>query len=259
MRNQAINNGYYAYKSEDQYFKSRLSTNVYGGIQGNVDLLEFEGEKHVIGEGKINLDMDKSNNEFTKLFILNMLSRFTQEKEVFRIVISSPPLVYGRQKEILPEYLEGDFEVVHNGKRKNIVIDKIKVYPETITAYLANKNMFNGKNVIIVDVGGLTSNVVAIRNGSFTKDDIITIEHGMYHLDFKISQYLKSEHTERHISPDDIQYFRNVKDTVLDDVGVEMIYREHIDEIVEYMDFRNFDYNSDSYDMLITGGGTPAW
>jgi hypothetical protein len=184
-----------------------------------------------------------------------MLGRFCDSSDEFKICISSPPLVYGQQKEILPEYLEGKYEVVHNGKLKKIEIDIVKVYPETIMAYQANKNRFKGRNVIVIDVGGLTTIIAQIRGGSFTKDDIATIRKGMYNLDFKVSQYLNAEHTELNCDVDDIQYFRNCNDNVMNDERIVDIYREHIDEIIEIMDFKGFNYNSDSYEVLITGGG----
>lgn len=252
-----INNGYYQYKSiENQMFKSRLSIDNYGNIGGTADILEFDNNKYVVGVGKPNMSMDKSNNEFTKIFVLNMLSRFTQDKEVFKIVLSAPPLVYSKQKDTLPEYLISDnYEVVHNGRKKIISIDDVKVYPETIAAYLVNKDMLKGKNVIVLDVGGLTTNGVLIRNNNFTKDDVFTIRHGMYHLDFDVSQYLMSNNLEDgfNCEAEDVQYFRDNKDIILDCEGVNNIYMAFIDKIVEKMDDKNWNYLK--FEVLVTGGG----
>jgi pantothenate kinase type III len=256
MKIEPINCGYYQYKGlENNIFNSRLSKSVYDSIPGNCDVIEVNGEKYTIGVGKVNIDMDKTNNEFTKIFVLNMLGRFTGDKEIFKVVLSSPPLVYSRHKEVLPEYLEGRYEVIHNGRKKEITIEAVKVYPETIAAYLANRDKFKGKNVIVIDIGGLTTNAVLIRNGMFTGDDIITIKHGMYHLDFKISQYLLSINLESgfNCEPEDVQYFRDTKDEILEDEKVIDIYREFIDDILEKMDNKNWNYNK--FEILITGGG----
>lgn len=252
-----INNGYYQYKSIDnQMFKSRLDVDTYGSIHGNFDTLVFDDEKYVIGIGKPNMDFDKASNEFTKIFVLNMLARFTVEEESFRVVLSTPPLMYGKQKDTLPEYLINDrYEVRHNGRKKVINISDVKVFPETIAAYVANKDRFKGKNVVVIDIGGLTTNGVLIKNGGFGKDDIFTIRHGMYHLDFDISQYLISSVVEPgfNCEPEDVQYFRDIRDGVLDCEGVIDIYRRFVDEIVEKMDDKNWNYNK--YEILITGGG----
>jgi hypothetical protein len=242
MRILPINNGYYQVKSIDnQMFKSRLTKNVHGNLIGNNDTLEYDGEKHIIGVGKTSLDLDKSGNLFTKIFILNMLARFTVgERESFKIVISSPPGVYQMQKEVLPDYLVGEYDVVHNGKSKKIIIEGVKVYPEAICAYMANKpEQYKGKRVIVMDIGGLTTNVVQIKDNAFTKDDAFTFEKGMYNLDCKIADYLRSCHVENgfRCDVDDVQYFRDNKDLMLEEEEVVDIYREHIDSIVEMMDF----------------------
>lgn len=249
-----VNNGYYQYKSIDgQIFKSRLTINTHGNIVGNNDTLEYENESYIIGIGKPNLDLDKTGSEFTRIFILNMLGRFVgNDKETFKVAISSPPGVYKAQKEILPEYLIGEYDVVHNKKPKKIIIDDVKIYPETVCAYIANKpEQYKGKRVIVIDIGGLTTNVVQIKDNAFTKDDVFTIEKGMYNLDCKICDCLKGKH--RKCNVDDIQFFRDNKDVALDENDVLDIYREHIDEIEEAMDYHNFNY--ENYDMLITGGG----
>jgi hypothetical protein len=236
-------------------FKSRLSKDTFGSIHGTVDTLEVDGEKYIVGAGKVNMDFDKTNNEFTKIFVLNMLGRFTTDKENFKLVLSSPPTVYKQQKELLPEYLKGSYIIKHNDKLKQIVIDDVKVYPETISAYLVNRDGFKGKNVIVIDIGGLTTNGVLIRDNQFTKDDVFTLRHGMYHLDFKIYQHLMSSKLEAgfNCSFEDIQYFRDTKDELLESESVIDIYRTFIDEIVEAMDNKNWNYNK--YECLITGGG----
>jgi hypothetical protein len=186
-----------------------------------------------------------------------MLARFTVgERESFKIVISSPPGVYQMQKEVLPDYLVGEYDVVHNGKSKKIIIEGVKVYPEAICAYMANKpEQYKGKRVIVMDIGGLTTNVVQIKDNSFTKDDTFTFEKGMYNLDCKIADYLRSCHVENgfRCDVDDVQYFRDNKDLMLEEEEVVDIYREHIDSIVEMMDFHGFNYSN--YEILITGGG----
>lgn len=256
MRVIPINNGYYQYKSiENQMCKSRLSIDKYGNIGGTTDILEFDNVRYIVGAGKAYIGMDKSNNQFTKIFVLNMLSRFTQDKEDFKIVLSAPPLVYGQQKDVLPEYIIGKYDVVHNSKKKIINILDVKIFPETIAAYVVNMEQFKGKNVIVLDIGGLTTNGVLIKNGGFTKDDVFTLKHGMYHLDFEVSQYLLSINLENgfNCNEDDIQYFRDSKDKILDCEGVIDIYRKFLDDIVEKMDDKNWNYIK--YEVLITGGG----
>jgi hypothetical protein len=113
----------------------------------------------------------------------------------------------------------------------------------------------SGKNVIVLDVGGLTTNGVLIKDGTFTKDDVFMLRHGMYHLDFDICQYLMGNNLDSGFNcvAEDVQYFRDNKDEILECEGVMDIYRKFIDEIVEAMDDKNWNYGK--WDALITGGG----
>jgi hypothetical protein len=77
----------------------------------------------------------------------------------------------------------------------------------------------------------------------------------MYNLDFKICQHLLSNNLEQgfNCKPDDIQYFRDTNDDILCDESVYDIEKEFIDEVIEAIDDKGWNYNK--FETLVTGGG----
>lgn len=260
-----INCGYYNYKSiNEEQFPTRITEDIFDNFPSNCDRLEYEGQKYLVGTGQINIDIDKTQSEFTKICVLNMLARFTDKMETFKVALTTPPLMFPSQKDELPRYLEGEYLVIHNGKPKAITIQEVKVFPETLTAYIANNTngKYNNKDVLVLDIGGLTTNGCLIkRGGIFTLDDMFTIKNGMYHLDDEICRYLNSKYYLS-VDIDDINTFReeglhingNKEDIMMEEILViDKIYKKFIAEIKKAIDLRK--WSTEVYNVLITGGG----
>lgn len=260
-----INNGYYQYKSIDkQMFKSCIEPYTYGGFRGNADVLEYDNKTYLIGAGTPNTSLDKTSSEDTKILILNMLSRFMKEatKENFKIVLTAPPLVYESQKEELSEYLAGNYKLIHNDILKEINIETIKIFPETFCAFLANEpNKYENKILLLVDIGGYTTNICKITNGNFTSSDYITVQKGMYFLDNEITKLINSKY-HQNIQDEDMIYYRqdglyidddNENLLVTEHVNIEDIYLQFLSEIMEKC--REKSWSVKAYNSIILGGG----
>lgn len=260
-----INCGYYNFKSVDgKIVPTRLAIQDFDMIPSNCDVLEYEGIKYIVGYGEINIDTDKTLTEFLKICTLNMLAKFTDTKEIFKLVLTSPPLLVAYQKEIIPPYLKGEYEIVHNGKKKFIEIEDVKVFPETLTAYVTNNasGRLNDKDVLILDIGGVTTNGCLIRRGgNFTIDDVFTIKNGMYHLDDEICRHINRKYYQN-ISIDDVNHFREnglylrgSKENIwMNEIEfIEDTYRKIINEIKIACDLRK--WSVDVLHPIITGGG----
>lgn len=256
-----INNGYFNYKSIDKkIFKSRLEKSLCNGVTTSCDTLTLDdGETYIVGEGDTNIDKDKTtNSKFTKILILNMLGKFinnTCTSETFNVLLSTPPGMYKNQVKALPSFLNGKYNVIHNNVPKEIIINNVKVYPETFIVYLNYQEKYKNKNLLIWDIGGFTTNVVLIRKGTFTVNDYITIPHGMYHLDEKISQYLSSKYLEQDFTIDDIQYLRDANDSIMFDEQpyIDELYNKHIEAIIKKIELKQWSYQI--YENFCTGGG----
>lgn len=262
-----INNGFFNYKSiNNECFKTRVKEKSYKGVKIGCDTITIEGRDYIVGQGRPNFSKDKSNN-FSKICILDMLGRFTESEESFKISLTTQPDIVSSQRAIMPKFLKGQYNIIHNDKPKKIIIEDVLVFPETIAAYVANNpKQFKDKILLLLDIGGVTTNGVLIKNNSFNPDDIFSIPNGMYHLDSKVCDYLNSKYySSININVDDMDFYRdkglfldkneniNILDTEKEYIN-DNIYIPHIDKILEKCYYKGWT-TIKSFDVLVTGGG----
>lgn len=264
----AINCGYYNCKSTNgEVFRSCCRKTKYTGMKSTADVIIYDDEVYNIGVGEPNLRMDKTQSEETKVLILNMLCRqMIASKESFKLVLCCPPLAYDTQSDELPMYLRGRYNVIWNDKPKEIIIEDVVVLPETFVVFNVNNddNKYDQSILLIIDIGGFTTNICKITYGSFTTDDFLTIQHGMYHLNFTISQYLNGEYKGFNLNtkPDEVDRYREhglyidgVEGNImeLEKEKINSICCEFIDAIINGCIDKGWDIAS--YKKLLTGGG----
>jgi hypothetical protein len=238
---------------------------MYTGLKSTADVLIFDNDAYNIGVGEPNLRMDKTQSEETKILILNMLCRImTTDKESFKLVLCCPPLAYDTQSNDLPMYLRGKYKVIWNDKPREVTIEEVVVLPETFVVFNVNNDdgKYDNQMLLIIDIGGFTTNICRISYGNFTTDDFVTIQHGMYHLNSSISQYLNGQYKQINTKPDDIDNYRNYGLRIDDLEGdlmelekekIDAICCEFIDTIINRCVDKGWDVAS--YKKLLTGGG----
>lgn len=266
MKNISINNGYSFIKGEyGQSFKSAYRETTLGEYGCSADLIEMpNGKVYAIGDGNAVTDKDKTKNIATKLFVLNMLAKNMNsvDSEHFHVFLTAPPMTFAAQKDSLPEYLKGSYRIKHNGIQKDINIDAVTVYPETITAYLANNPSKFKRPVIVIDIGGLTSNIVYINNGAYSKETIISFVNGMYNVESEVCDYLNDKYWDLNLDTTNVHEFlqkgirlgdsnENIIDKEHD--GIDAIYSKFVSKIANRIVMKNWSPNM--CDILVTGGG----
>lgn len=176
--------------SEGDIFPSRYTAteNILGATG---DVLEYEGIKYYIKEGKLENNYDKANKETN--IILFLYSLAIQRDRYFKVVVGLPVLAYKNSKETFRDKLLENkiYKLNLNGKEKTIVIEEVIVFPEGVGAYFNIKN--RAKNAVIMDIGGGTTNIVSFKNGKL--DKCTTIAKGMIELYNRIRDYLNSKYT----------------------------------------------------------------
>lgn len=265
--NICINNGYYSYKTQDLTFKSCCTKTLYDLNIKNNKYITYLNDTYIVGVGNPNLNMDKTFTEESKILMLYTLAQYTQKKEEFNLILSCPPISFETQARQLPLYLHGKYDVFHMGIEKTIVINEVMLAPESFIIYPINNidGRYDDSIVFIIDIGGFTTNICKVSNGEFSSEDFITIQNGMWHLDFQISQYINSQYPSINCSVDDIQILRekglfikgnkeiNYMDIEKD--NIEFIYQGFINNVINACIQKQWNINVDTYDKLITGGG----
>lgn len=176
--------------SEGDIFPSRYTVieNILGATG---DVLEYEGIKYYIKEGKLENNYDKANKETN--IILFLYSLAIQRDMYFKVVVGLPVLAYKNNKDTFRDKLLENkiYKLNLNGKEKTIVIEAVIIFPEGAGAYFNIKN--RAKNAVIIDIGGGTTNIVSFKNGKL--DRCTTIAKGMIDLYNRIRDYINSKYT----------------------------------------------------------------
>lgn len=236
--------------SEGDIFSSRYTvTEDILGATG--DVLEYEGIKYYVKEGRLENNYDKANKETN--IILFLYSLAIQKNSYFKVVVGLPVLAYKNSKETFRDKLMENkiYKLILNGKEKTIVIEDIIVFPEGAGAYFNITN--RAKNAVIIDIGGGTTNIVSFKNGKL--DKCTTIAKGMMELYNRIRDYLNSKYTLK-LELEDIENLLK-EGLKVDGEEVNWSFIKSITDnfISDLMnELRNFEIRTST--VYLTGGGT---
>lgn len=236
--------------SEGDIFPSRYTVieNILGATG---DVLEYEGIKYYIKEGKLENNYDKANKETN--IILFLYSLAIQKNSYFKAVVGLPVLAYKNSKETFRDKLMENkiYKLILNGKEKTIFIEDLIVFPEGAGAYFNITN--RAKNAVTIDIGGGTTNIVSFKNGKL--DKCTTIAKGMIELYNRIRDFLNSKYTLK-LELEDIESLLK-EGLKVDGQEVNWSFIKSITDnfISDLMnELRNFEIRTST--VYLTGGGT---
>lgn len=237
--------------SEGNIFPSRY-TMVENILGSTGDVLEYEGVKYYIKEGKLENNYDKANKETNLILFLYSLA--LQKDRYFKPVVGLPALAYKSNKELFKNKLLNQkkfHDVLINKQQKRITIEDLIVFPEGAGAYFSLKN--RPKNAVIIDVGGGTINIVSFKNGKL--DTCTTVGKGMIQLYNQIRDYLNSTYTLK-LELEDIEII--IKEGLkVDNEEISFAFINNIINsfIIDLMnELRNFPIRTSK--VLLSGGGS---
>lgn len=256
-----INLGYYQVKASNNItFKSQLKVTKDKHNLVGLDVIEYDGVKYIVGTGEAALDFNKTKSISNKIFVLTALAKMIKkEKEgIFNILITTPPLAYDTQSELLPEYLKGNYEVVYKDEVKNILINEVQVVPETFITYLVNDAEYlKTKMTVIIDIGGRTTNICRLTDNTFVADeDTISFNEGMYNIDLNIAKEALIR-LEKSYDGDFIDLLRKNNDAGWKEIHpiAEEVYKEHVKKIIDMITKNNWIVD-ENCEILLCGGGS---
>ena len=185
-----IDVGNYSLKTSSNIsVKSLVSTEE--NILGSKLILEYDNQKFIIGEGNFETELNKSTKEnFLPLLYTGIA--LSSEDTFNQIVVGLPINQYktnrGQLEQLVQENKMKTLKV--NGKLREIVISDFKVYPEGIGAYYS----FNSKeDVIIIDIGGRTTDIAYISNKKHQLSDTVAV--GTLNIYKEVATKLNSEYS----------------------------------------------------------------
>lgn len=144
-------------------------------ILGSKLTLEYEDKTYYIGEGNFETELNKSTkNNFLPLLLTGIAINSTKDN-VFQQVVCGLPI---NQYKVNKEYLE---DMVLNNKVRNIklkgesrkiIVSDFRVYPEGVGAYYS---LNTNDDVIIVDIGGRTTDMAYIVDGKLKTSSTVAV------------------------------------------------------------------------------------
>lgn len=171
MKNLAVDLGNFNTKtSEEICFISAHTKDIQ--IDGNAEIIEFEGVKYAIGTGAF----DKEYNKAAKDYMPNLLyaiAKSTEESEI-NLALGLPITQLGQSDEIKKK-LEGEtFNYKYNKIDKSIHIHKVAIIAEGLSSFYSFSPTEQKKDVTVIDIGGRTINIVTIAEGKVLNKDTLT-------------------------------------------------------------------------------------
>lgn len=270
-----INTGFYNFKGENGViFKTAIQKCSLGEMASSGDVITLNNESFIIGRGEPSVNTDKTSNDVTRLCVLNMICRqFKDTKDSidrggdFNLYVTSPPIVYKNQKKELPKYLKGEYRIKYKGADRIINIKDVLVFPETILAQLSlTVNQKISDDVIIIDIGGVTSTVARFVDGNCGEGDILNIRYGMHNINYDVINALQNDYSSTGILDNikDMTRFLtkgvtipNTSTNILEAAKKEIndVYINFLNKIVKDMKLAQWGA-TDDFQVVMTGGGS---
>ena len=135
--------------------------------------LEYENKKFYIGEGNFDSELNKSNKSNFLPLLLTGLA--LNNADPFQQVVCGLPInQYKSNKEALTELVLSSRvrNIRLNNEPKKIVITDFNTYPEGIGAYYS---LNTDDDVIIIDIGGRTTDIAYIVNQKLKESSTIAV------------------------------------------------------------------------------------
>ncbi|NFO57752.1 ParM/StbA family protein [Clostridium botulinum] len=241
--------------SESDFFYSRISDISNFSEENKIN---YEGIDLYIGDGEFSTDWNKSQKENTLPLLFSALARSSNEN-FFQIVLGLPIQQYKTNKDEFKKYIEDNRgkTIIYKGIKREIIISDIIVAPEGAAAYYnlstEQKKLIGNKSLIIVDIGGRTTDVCLFENKKIKL--VRTIPVGMLNVYKDIIDYINTEYTEDYKLEDGELILKEglfLRGKQQDITFIKPILQRHFNSI--YKDLQ-LNFNTSKGYVLLTGGG----
>lgn len=190
--------GHYSSKFNGEFsIISKVTKNSLGVLDKDIYHLMYDTNDYYVGRGSFEPNLNKIKKDNLIPLLLTGLSRLAINKQsCFNLVVGLPINLYKdwrtnlKEKILEHEVTQLTMEYQNIRQEKTIIINNCTVYPECVGAYYSIPNKFN--SVIIVDIGGLTTDIAYIKKGSLI--DASTVVVGTINILSKIQEYINSKY-----------------------------------------------------------------
>lgn len=265
LKTVSVDMGNYNIKTNNNIiFKSTYEEYDYKNELLNDDVIMYVDRKYVIGKGEFDNTKVKSQKKNTLPLFLNAIYKSLNGAEYADInVVVGLPLKQHQNKQIVKELKDNyeglfEFKYIANGSTKDIIynINSVKVFPECLGAFYSINEDMEGRDVLLIDIGGGTVNIALFIDGEY--EDSITLDFGTIDILRKIAdKAVRGKEGATFSSEDIIKYMKRGKivwDGKVDNMEyVNVILNDFADKIVNQIKGKFPLYKA--YEIMLSGGG----
>lgn len=239
----SINNGYWATKVVDGARKYTFESCIEKQIDDYSEGVVIGGVKYKVGEGSRDIGLDKSKNTVQLACIAYALGKCG---DIESKVITSLPVNLYVNRNVREEYLEKILSLKTNSK----IVDA-RVYMEGAAAQLYDAAWYQNRLVVLIDIGGLTINVMIFDNGKLVAGTQDSFNLGTIILDNKIRTALSRAGCDNYTDYQ-IPYLFSSSDPIIEGIVCDVV-SEHIEEIRQTLKKKGY---PTKIEYRFTGGGS---
>lgn len=226
--------------------------NTQENILGSKIILEYDNQKFIIGEGTFESEINKSSKENFIPLLYTGIALSSQDK-INQVVCGLPINQFARDREAVENLINNNKikTIKINGDLREIIITDFKVYPEGVGAYYS---LETNKDVIIVDIGGRTTDIAYICDKKHQISSTVNVGTLNIYNDVatKLNTYyglsLDTQMAERIIE----RGYCKVDGVNVDINFITDILKTNFMKIKEELDFK---YPARTEDIILVGGG----
>lgn len=249
--------GNFSVKTSEKFsFISKIKEGVSFTERNNFIL---DGINYSVGEGEFSTDWNKRKKQNLIPMLFYSIAKCSNE-DINQVVIGLPIQQYKKEKNSLKSIIESNRgkEIIIGGERRNILISDIEIAPEGAAAYynlsLEIKNKIGGRQLLIIDIGGRTTDVCIFSNKSIV--DVKTIPVGMLNIYQEIVDYINTEYVESFKLEDGEQILKEgllINGLFKDNSFIRPILIKNFNSIWKEIQLK---FNTSLGYILLTGGGS---
>ncbi|MDR3344635.1 MAG: ParM/StbA family protein [Oscillospiraceae bacterium] len=261
----AVDHGNYAVKTAGGHqFLSGLTEHLAKPPLAE-DLIEYDGSYWTLSDSRIAYKRDKTRDE--QFFILTLFAIAKELKTSAKIskinritlAVGLPPEHWGIGRESFAEYFHRQDAVnfVYNDEPMSVIIEQVLVYPQAYAAVVPQSaRLVDIPRMFIIDIGGMTTDVLLLRNGKpdmqfcrSLETGIITMQNNLCgRINAQYDMTIETEHIEGVIRGTDNILPYEVKN------AIRTAAKQHAESIVDKLRELRVDLRSNP--AIFIGGGS---
>lgn len=203
-------------------FRATYTTEAEGHVTGTEKTIEFNDETYYIEKGEFDLQTNKSAKDTLPLF-LYALAQATKKTTKEVNVVLGIPVDQLKDKEQMAARFKKEFTFKVNGQTRNIKVKNVLCFPECVGASFAIADNVPKFEYILLDLGGLISNIALFQDNKHAKSGSIPSgtlslissitkeinkEHGLNKTPTQMFRYLVNDHLETVKGKIDLEPYR---------------------------------------------------